>query len=832
MSDDEEGSDGEQDAGISLDEEVASGDGVSQSTFAKVQQEFDKVKLENDSVQSELEDTKKRLTDLKTLSNTAKQIQDGKYNQILKSLMDDFENHKQEMRLAVIQAGGDKSLLEAKMKDMTRSTQLLKDVEKYKQDIKELEGVGVEMVKEINELKEKMKQLENDVSSRPKTPKPGAKKPAAKKAAAKKLSAEGATLSDSDKKKLADYREKNSKMTQEIRKLKEQLDKTKRPPSRNGKDSSRPPSRVDDVIDPSSSEEAKKLAIDLSKAREAMKQQAQAAADALQVTRETAEKMMTEAVNELKKELAAAKALIEQKDSVKLQQAEVEKAKASMDEALAKTQRALEKANAANEAKEENARMHSDSTSAQKKLIEENSKLNQRFTQMQAIVTLFQDRLHKLVGSAEERKKVLTSTKEESSTVSGEIKFCRGALVQMAGVVPAMGPKVISALQEYNEKRNAEAEAMRRAHKELVESYAKEQKLRREYFTELMDLKGNIRVYCRIRPMNHIEKAAPGNLECVTFPDEDTLLLRVGTESRGVTEYTKTSFSFEQIFPPGTTQAQIFEKVHDLVVSVMTGFNVCVFAYGQTGSGKTYTMEGVPEDPGVNSRALKSLFDLADSDPGVDYNVDMTLLEIYNNQIRDLITGNSNLKCVSGEYGMEVPELKKVKVRSQAEVLTWWAEGGKNRTAAKTDMNAHSSRSHLILSVYVLGTNKGTKKVTMGKLHLIDLAGSERVGRSGVGTDQKRMKEAQAINTSLSALGNCIEARGRGQTHVPYRDSMLTYLLQDSLEKNSKTLMFVQISPMATNAAESLCSLKFANRASKVELGKAEKNTLKKPSKK
>jgi len=157
-------------------------------------------------------------------------------------------------------------------------------------------------------------------------------------------------------------------------------------------------------------------------------------------------------------------------------------------------------------------------------------------------------------------------------------------------------------------------------------------------------------------------------------------------------------------------------------------------------------------------------------------------------------------------------------------VLQWLRFGSKTRASSKTALNEHSSRSHLILSVLVLGTNKLTAATSMGKLHLIDLAGSERVKESGV--TGKELKEAQNINKSLSALGNCISARANKTQHVPYRDSTLTYLLQDSLEKNSKTLMFVQISPTEKNASESLCSLKFAERVKKVELGKAEKNVV------
>jgi len=185
------------------------------------------------------------------------------------------------------------------------------------------------------------------------------------------------------------------------------------------------------------------------------------------------------------------------------------------------------------------------------------------------------------------------------------------------------------------------------------------------------------------------------------------------------------------------------------------------------------------------------------------------------------------LKVTHGAYGTEVPGLKKVEVKTEEEVMKWLEEGGRNRSVACTNINEHSSRSHLVLSIYCHANNKISGSKQMGKLHLIDLAGSERVKNSGVTGIQ--LTEAQAINTSLSALGNCISARGNKAAHVPYRDNTLTYLLQDSLEKNSKTLMFVQVSPTLENAAESVCSLQFAERVRKVELGKAEKNAAPAP---
>ena len=356
----------------------------------------------------------------------------------------------------------------------------------------------------------------------------------------------------------------------------------------------------------------------------------------------------------------------------------------------------------------------------------------------------------------------------------------------------------------------------------LTVAYRKEQLARKQLFNQIQELKGNIRVYCRVRPLSNREQDS--QLNAISFPDSNQLSI-VNNEKK-----TSHQFEFEQVFQTASTQQEVFAEVSDLVTSVMDGYNVCIFAYGQTGSGKTYTMQGSKEDAGVNIRALDKLFSVAtERDVDTEYNIRISLLEIYNERIQDLLsaTPTQQLKAIQTASGMQVQDLTYVPVSSAAQVLDALSIGSKNRKVSSTAMNADSSRSHLILSVYVVGRSRfalssGAVKEVTGKLHLIDLAGSERISRSGVTGDG--LKEAQAINSSLSALGNCIAARANKQAHVPYRDSTLTYLLQDSLEKNSKTLMFVQVSPNATDSAESICSLRFAERVRKVELGKAQAN--------
>ena len=390
-----------------------------------------------------------------------------------------------------------------------------------------------------------------------------------------------------------------------------------------------------------------------------------------------------------------------------------------------------------------------------------------------------------------------------------------------AGLLPSLRPMLTRHVHSIGDHFKAETAA-------LALAYRKEQLTRKALFNQLQELKGNIRVYCRVRPLSSREKDSDVN--GVTFPDAGQLTI-ANPEKR-----TSHSFEFDQVFGMASTQDEVFAEVSELVTSVMDGYNCCIFAYGQTGSGKTFTMSGSREQPGVNIRALDRLFTTAqEREVDTVYSIRITLLEIYMERVVDLLGDTPSgqqqpLKVVQGAQGMVVQDLTYATVQSKDEVLDALEKGSKNRRVSSTAMNADSSRSHLILSVYVVGRSRfgltgAAGREVVGKLHLIDLAGSERISRSGV--TGEGLKEAQSINSSLSALGNCIAARANRAAHVPYRDSTLTYLLQDSLEKNSKTLMFVQVSPNTSDAGESICSLRFAERVRKVELGKATANVKK-----
>ncbi|WJX29924.1 hypothetical protein P8452_18517 [Trifolium repens] len=296
----------------------------------------------------------------------------------------------------------------------------------------------------------------------------------------------------------------------------------------------------------------------------------------------------------------------------------------------------------------------------------------------------------------------------------------------------------------------------------------------RKLFNELQELKGNIRVYCRIRPF------VPGQKE------KQSIVERIGESELVVANPSKKealkTFKFNKIFGPTSSQAEVYEDIQAFIRSVLDGYNVCIFAYGQTGSGKTYTMSGpnnaTNESVGVNYRALNDLFNIS-----------------------------------------AIPDASMHPVKSTADVIKLMDIGLKNRAKSSTAMNERSSRSHSVVSIHVRGADKKSGSTLVGNLHLVDLAGSERIDRSEVTGD--RLKEAQHINKSLSALGDVIFALAQKSSHIPYRNSKLTQILQTALGGHAKTLMLVQITSDIKSYSESLSTLKFAERVSGVELGVA-----------
>ncbi|XP_050388067.1 kinesin-like protein KIN-14R [Argentina anserina] len=356
---------------------------------------------------------------------------------------------------------------------------------------------------------------------------------------------------------------------------------------------------------------------------------------------------------------------------------------------------------------------------------------------------------------------------------------------------------------------------------DLKMKYNEEQVKRKKLFNEVQEAKGNIRVFCRCRPLSK-EEITAGCKAVVDFEvAQDGCLGFLAGGS------TKKSFKFDRVYTPKDDQADVFVDASPMVISVLDGYNVCIFAYGQTGTGKTFTMEGTEKNRGVNYRTLEQLFEIANERRETfTYDISVSVLEVYNEQIRDLLDTSPHpskkleIKQTS-EGSHHVPGIVEAKVKSIKEVWRVLQAGSNARAVGSNNVNEHSSRSHCLLCIMVKAKNLLNGESTKSKLWLVDLAGSERLAKTDV--QGERLKEAQNINRSLSALGDVISALANKSGHIPYRNSKLTHLLQDSLGGDSKTLMFVQISPSDQDLGETMSSLNFATRVRGIELGPVKK---------
>lgn len=360
-----------------------------------------------------------------------------------------------------------------------------------------------------------------------------------------------------------------------------------------------------------------------------------------------------------------------------------------------------------------------------------------------------------------------------------------------------------------------------------------DEQIRRRLHNMIQELKGNIRVFCRVRPLTVKDKVPLSTALCFAVPDKDKKILEICPPGEvnylGTIVDKKIDFTFDKVFMPESTQADVFEDISQLVQSALDGYSVCIFAYGQTGSGKTFTMEGgANEDRGMINRAVAQIFETAKelAFKGWVYVMEASFLEIYNESLRDLLnvdmdSSKLEIKKQKGSEEIYVTDLTVVTVTNEKEVNTLLKRARDARSVAKTDMNELSSRSHSVFRLKIKGINSSTGENCTATLNLVDLAGSERLAASGCTGD--RLKETQAINKSLSNLGQVITAIGNKDPHVPYRNSKLTYLLQGSLGGNSKSLMFVNISPLCDSIPETLNSLRFATKVNQCDIGTAKR---------
>uniref|UniRef100_H2YQM0 Kinesin-like protein n=1 Tax=Ciona savignyi TaxID=51511 RepID=H2YQM0_CIOSA len=347
-----------------------------------------------------------------------------------------------------------------------------------------------------------------------------------------------------------------------------------------------------------------------------------------------------------------------------------------------------------------------------------------------------------------------------------------------------------------------------------------------------------VHVAVRCRPMTASERTS--NIRRVVDCNSKSREISVTTHSNGMglsSANTSKSYHFDKVFGPKAEQIDVYKSVVSAQLDdVLAGYNCTVLAYGQTGTGKTYTMEGErspsedytwDNDPraGIIPRALSQLFDELDKS-GAEYSVRVSLLEIYNEEIHDLLSPLAEpIKMKIYEDNQKkgkvvVSGLTEIVIRNKSDIYDILQKGAIKRKTAATDLNEFSSRSHSIFTATIhtkditQNNMEEEELVKIGKLNLVDLAGSENIGRSGA--VEKRAREAGNINTSLLALGRCITALVEKAPHVPYRESKLTRLLQDSLGGNTKTSIIATISPGSDNVEETLSTLDYACRAKNI----------------
>ena len=399
--------------------------------------------------------------------------------------------------------------------------------------------------------------------------------------------------------------------------------------------------------------------------------------------------------------------------------------------------------------------------------------------------------------------------------------------------------------------------------KHMVAKYRTTSEMCRELNVEVQNLKGSMRVMCRVRPLKRSEEAE-GTV--VAFREEGVISIHDKTGPK--------DFQFDTTFGPNHGQVEVFKEASPLLETVADGFNVSVFAYGPTGSGKTYTMTGDKDsaNQGLTYRVLSELFRIQkERAVVVEQQVYLSMFEIYNEQIKDLLPssgaagiglgsaaaaaaagsvgataggggaagtragatkGGGDGENAGGEGGVRITMDKKGRVTLEGlnelkcdtlqKGTALVQHGLRSRAVAATNMNEHSSRSHLLIRLTVRSVDRhdGTRKV--GKMYLIDLAGSENVSQSGA--EGKHLKEAIMINKSLSALHDVMSALSSNSSHIPYRNSTLTKVLTDSLGGSAKCLMYVMVSPAALERSATLSALAFAARCKDIVLQPAKQN--------
>ncbi|XP_062565180.1 protein claret segregational [Armigeres subalbatus] len=382
--------------------------------------------------------------------------------------------------------------------------------------------------------------------------------------------------------------------------------------------------------------------------------------------------------------------------------------------------------------------------------------------------------------------------------------------------------ELVRSLQEKSSALEQHNEVLREDNDRKAEILFRANIERKDLHNTIMDLRGNIRVFCRVRPPLASEA---DRLECAwKYLDEQSLEIGATDGSNKRME-----FSFDHVFHSRTTQEDIYENVAPLIQSALDGYNVCIFAYGQTGSGKTYTMDGLTDNVGVIPRTVDLIFNAVEDYKrlGWEYEIRVNFLEIYNEILYDLLDSSGTTKELEirmanakNKTDVYVSNIIEETVQTKNHLRQLMAVAKSNRATACTVGNERSSRSHAVTKIQLIGTHKEKTELSIGSINLVDLAGSESPKTS------TRMDETKNINRSLSELSNVILALVQKNEHIPYRNSKLTHLLMPSLGGNSKTLMFVNVSPFQDCFNETVKSLRFASQVNACKMQKVRKNKI------
>jgi kinesin family protein C1 len=395
------------------------------------------------------------------------------------------------------------------------------------------------------------------------------------------------------------------------------------------------------------------------------------------------------------------------------------------------------------------------------------------------------DELQNLQENFDRERRTVQELKQNLETVSSN------------GVTLESSIRALKAHIEFLEGgREEQSKSFERCNQQMADAFAeteaikeklrREETLRRKLHNQVQELKGNIRVFCRVRPS--LKSEPTSDLTLMQYPDEadDAKEINIiGPEEKGslggVTRKNNT-FSFDRVFNPSTQNAEIFDEISQLVQSALDGYNVCIFCYGQTGSGKTHTMSSVD---GMIPRAVHQIYESAQGleEKGWRYTMAGNFVEVYNENINDLLGNPDELDKKKHEirHDMQrckttITDITTVNLDSPEMVETILKNADANRSVAATKANERSSRSHSVFILKLTGENHITGERSQGTLNLVDLAGSERLSHSGA--TGERLKETQNINRSLSSLGDVISALGQGKEggHIPYRNSKVCLL--------------------------------------------------------